>query len=94
MLDPRTNAVRRDIADIRLAEYVFAPHYAVPMLRGVAQATALRAGRDQDTEVMADLTAGETFEVLEIAGSSAWGVAVGHGLVGYVDKAALDLTAS
>jgi hypothetical protein len=66
-LDLRTHAVRRDIADIRLAEHVFAPHYAVPMIRLVARTATLRAG------------------------SSAWGVAQPHGLVGYVEIEALDL---
>ena len=42
-LDLGTNAVRRDIADIRLAEHVFAPHYAVPMIRLVARTATLRA---------------------------------------------------
>ena len=37
------------------------------------------------------LAVGDTIEVLEIAGSSAWGVAQPHGLVGYVEIDALDL---
>ena len=88
-LDPRTHAVRRDIADIRLAEYVFAPHYAVPMLRGVARAALLRSGRDMASDTMVELSAGDNFEVLEIAGLSAWGVARPSGLVGYVEADAL-----
>lgn len=89
-LDPRTHAVRADIADIRLADQVFAPHYAVPMPQIVTVTVDLLASRQDDAEVMAQLQAGETFEMLEIAGPKAWGVAVAHGLVGYVDRAALD----
>lgn len=88
-LDPRTHAVRRDIADIRLAEYVFAPHYAVPMIRGVARAALLRSERDMTSDTMVELRDGDTFEVLEIAGLSAWGVARPSGLVGYVEADAL-----
>jgi hypothetical protein len=93
-LDPRTHAVRRDIADIRLAEYVFAPHYAVPMIRAVARAALLRSERDETSNTMADLHPGDSFEVLEIAGVSAWGVARPSGLVGYVEAAALDLSSA
>ncbi|KQN02854.1 hypothetical protein ASE82_09750 [Sphingomonas sp. Leaf230] len=91
-LDPRTHAVRRDIADIRLAEYVFAPHYAVPMIRPVARTALLRSGRDEASDTMVDLKPGDSFEVLEIAGVSAWGVARPSGLVGYVEATALDLS--
>lgn len=61
------------------------------MIRAVARAAPLRAARDAASEAMADLSMGETFEILEIAGTSVWGVAVAHGLVGYVDAAAFDL---
>ena len=72
-------------ADIRLAELVFAPHYAVPMPRTVARPVTLRSARDGDSAPMATLNSGDTLEVLEIAGKSAWGVARPSGLVGYVE---------
>ena len=43
---------------------------------------------------MVDLKPGDSFEVLEIAGVSAWGVARPSGLVGYVAADALDLSAT
>ncbi|WP_380785674.1 SH3 domain-containing protein [Sphingomonas sp. R86521] len=86
--------MRRDIADIRLAEQVFAPHYAVPMPTIVSRASPLRLERDADSEIVATLQSGDTFEVLELAGVSAWGVAVGEGLVGYIDRTALELIGS
>jgi hypothetical protein len=73
-VDPRVDAVRGDLADIRLADRVFAPHYASPMPRALARAVALRAG---------------PFEVLELAGINAWGVAATPRLVGYIDADAL-----
>lgn len=40
---------------------------------------------------LAELTIGDAFEVLELSGDQAWGIATAVGLVGYVDRAALDL---
>jgi hypothetical protein len=89
-IDPRVDAVRRDLADVRLADRVFAPHYAAPMPRRLAAAAALRSSRAADSDVLTQLKVGELFEVLELAGDSAWGIAPGAGLVGYVDVAALE----
>jgi hypothetical protein len=83
-LDPRTHAVRADLADIRLAEYVFAPHYAAPLTRAVARTATLHLGRDPQSEILATLTPGDAFEVLEFAGDLAWGVAPNSKLVGYL----------
>jgi hypothetical protein len=88
-LDPRTEAVRCDLADIRLAERVFAPHYAAPLPRTLARAADLRFGSALGTEALASLDAGERFELLELAGSTAWGVVPARGLVGYLDADAL-----
>jgi hypothetical protein len=82
--------VRRDLADVRLADRVFAPHYAAPLPRLVAAEVNLRAEPARDSEVLARLVPGDVFEVLELAGDRAWGVAPGHGLVGYIDVTALD----
>ena len=89
MLDPRTNAVRRDIADIRLAELVFAPHYAAPMERRIAVETPLWSDADDRTAV-ASLAIGDRFDILDLSGRLAWGIAVDEGLVGYVAIAAID----
>lgn len=97
--DPAHTAVRGDLAHIALAGRYFVPHYAVPQPRRiVAGGTALRAGTRPDAETLAELAAGSTFDVLDIAGQTAWGqvsVASGGegGLVGYVALAALEETA-
>ena len=42
--DKRTTPIRGDLADIKLAGKLFAPHYAVPMLRtGIAPVTEIHA---------------------------------------------------
>ena len=81
--------MRSDLADVRLADRVFAPHYAAPMPRKLAIAVELRADAAADSEVLAGLDAGDVFEVLELAGNHAWGVAPGAGLVGYIPASAL-----
>ncbi len=81
--------MRGDIADIRLAEFVFAPHYAAPMERTLAIDAPLCGARDEGVEPIASLKAGDRFDILDIAGRTAWGIAVAQGLVGYVAIAAI-----
>lgn len=90
-IDSATNAVRPDLADIRLAEYVFAPHYAAPMAMVVITAAALRSGPEENAPMIASLTPGDRFEALEISRGYVWGKASGPNLVGYVAKACLTL---
>ncbi len=40
---------------------------------------------------VAELSVGDTFDVLELAGNHAWGRATAQNLVGYVDRTALDI---
>lgn len=90
-IDPRHNAVRPDLADVRLAEYVFAPHYAAPLPCVVTRTVTLHAESTPASEALADLDVGETFEVLEVLREVAWGVSPDRRLAGYVDRTALDL---
>ncbi|WP_374130518.1 SH3 domain-containing protein [Sphingomonas sp. 28-62-20] len=89
-LDPRTTAVRADLADVRLADHVFAPHYAAPMAMTVKRPGFLRATSDKNGETLAEIMPGAVFEALDFAGDSAWGIAVDLGLVGYVDRNMID----
>lgn len=88
-LDPRINAVRSDLADVRLAEFVFAPHYAAPMPLIVRHEAMLRDASGGDAAAIVTLEPGEVFEVLELGKDCAWGVSPGRGLVGYVGTSAL-----
>ena len=78
---------------MRLADRVFAPHYAAPLQRITTKATALRFARDVDSEQLAVLNPGDVFEVLELSGGLAWGSAPAQQLVGYVAAADLGLPA-
>lgn len=88
-IDPLTNAVRGDIADVRLAERVFAPHYAAPLARTLTRATSLRRERASDAEVLVDLAAGARFDLLDVTGDIGWGIALDANLVGYLDVDAI-----
>ncbi|MHA4875053.1 hypothetical protein, partial [Enterococcus faecium] len=61
-LDPQKYAVRPDLADIRLAEYVFAPHYAAPLIMTATREVPLRAAPCEDAEVLGMLATGDVFE--------------------------------
>jgi hypothetical protein len=92
-IDPRTDAARRDLADVRLASRVFAPHYAAPVTYVATAATPLLESRDPAAETLVQLAIGELFEVLELSAGSAWGRAPAPGLVGYVDASHLKVAA-
>lgn len=81
--------LRGDLAHIKLAGRCFVPHYAVPMPHRVAAGGAvLRVAGLADAEAIAEVAAGQIFDVLDIAGSWAWGQLAGQfgedGLVGYI----------
>lgn len=89
-LDPRINAVRGDLADVRLAGVLFAPHYAAAMeFRLVADAAFVRAEPAGTATAVSQLLHGESFHVLEVTGGWAWGFCGHDHYVGYVPFAAL-----
>jgi cell wall-associated NlpC family hydrolase len=88
--DPRTTAIRGDLADIALAGKLFAPHYVVPMERAVTSPfAALRKAGRADAEQESELLRGERFMVLDMAGDWAWGFSAHDGYNGYVALDAL-----
>lgn len=82
--DPRFNAYRPDLADIALRHEVIASHYAQPVKRHVEHATTLRAGPSEDSGNLAELSAGEPFDLLDDSLGWAWGYAGADRQVGYV----------
>ena len=84
--------MRADIADVRLADRVFAPHYAAPLPRVLVLPATLASERN-GLEVLAQLAAGDVFDLLDHTGGDAWGIARTSGLVGYLPAAALGLSA-
>jgi hypothetical protein len=89
-VDERIHAWRRDLADISLADRVFAPHYARPLPRACGSHAAMVWPRPSaQGDAVSELLPGEAFAVLEYAGGWAWGFCVGDHVVGYVEAIAL-----
>lgn len=55
----------------------------------MARTVSLRAERKGAAEALATLSPGDLFEMLDLVGDDAWGIAVAAGLVGYIEAAAL-----
>lgn len=88
--DKRTTPIRGDLADISLAGKLFAPHYAVPMLRtGIAPVTEIHAEAHATSMPVSALMHGEEFAVLDVAGEWAWGYCLHDNYLGYVRFAEL-----
>jgi len=92
-LDPQTHAVRSDLADVRLAAYVFAPHYAAPVTYRLVAASVVSAKRN-GADVLGEAAEGASFEVLDLVADRAWGMAPGIGKAGWIDRSALGAPAS
>ena len=87
------NAVRGDVADVALADRVFAPHYARPLVHGCLHvAIPIRARPARDGVAVSELLRGECFAVVDASGDWAWGFSEHDGYVGYVELAALGET--
>lgn len=82
--------MRADVADVRLADRVFAPHYAAPLRVLLNRDAQLRAGRSGDAALVASLKADAAFDLLDLTGGVAWGIAVDAGVVGYLDADAVE----
>jgi len=83
-IDSRTDAVRRDLADIRLADRVFAPHYAVPTRRVVGTVSPIT--ETPDGNILSQVLPGEPFDVLEFTSTHGWGRSPIDGTVGFVAR--------
>jgi hypothetical protein len=88
MFDRRINAVRGDLADIALAGKMFAPHYAVPVLRMCTRPHAMLYHKPQG-EAASELLHGERFWLLDVSGGMAWGYCNHDHYVGYIAADAL-----
>jgi hypothetical protein len=88
-LDPRFNAVRGDLADIELADRVFAPHYAKSCRFKVIADVSLQDTPSSDGAIVAILKKGEYFDLLDISGGWGWGRC--SDAVGYVEASAIEV---
>lgn len=72
------------MADIRLADRVFAPHYAVPTRRTVGSVTTI--ADTPDGAALSQVLPGEPFDVLEFTSTHGWGRSPIDGSVGFVAR--------
>jgi hypothetical protein len=86
-IDRNSDAVRGDLADVELADRVFAPHYAKACAFDVIADTPLRVSPSLDAEIVSALSTGGRFDLLDISGAWAWGRCSGK--VGYVLSSAI-----
>lgn len=88
--DPRVEAWRPDLADIRLYGRMAAHSYVVPTpARCCVPAAAVRRAPDRQAEQVSQLLLGETFHVLEIGEVWAWGYCGHDRYVGYIETDSL-----
>lgn len=88
--DPRVTAHRGDLADLRLAGKMFAPHYAEALpMRCSAPKAMLRKQGGKNYEAVSELLHGEDFQLLDVSGDWAWGFGELDGYVGHVPVHAL-----
>lgn len=87
---PGTLPLRGDLAHIALAGRFLAAHYVIPKLRNIGDGPVEMhlAGRD-DSDVVTEIAAGTSIEVLDIAGEWAWVCLTPEGPSGYVRIAQL-----
>ena len=88
-LDPLIHAYRSDLADIALADRLFAPHYVLPVTRTCRVATTARAAPGQLAEPRFELEVGDEFALLDVTGDWAWGYRRSDHKVGYLKADAL-----
>ena len=83
--DPRTAAVRADLADIALAGRVVVPHYAAPAMRELCVASApLLEAPSAEAPAASELLLGERVALFDTAGGFGWVQGAHDGHVGYV----------
>jgi cell wall-associated NlpC family hydrolase len=87
--------VRRDVADVALADRVFAPHYARPLDHScIVPRVPLYAAPSDEAAAVSELLFGECFAAVDCSGDWAWGFCRQDRYVGYVPVAAIGMAAT
>ena len=90
--DSRRVPLRGDLAHIALAGRYFVPHYAVPQPRTVMPGGArLMSSTGEGGSEICSLMEGDSFEVLDVTGTWAWGCLSLEGPVGFVQLDRLEM---
>ena len=90
-LDPRTTLARPDLAEQALEGIVLAKAFrAVRPMRCAVPVADIQAAADPAEAPVDQIIYGEAFDVLDIQGDRAWGKARRDGVVGWIDRTALE----
>jgi hypothetical protein len=84
-------AVRRDLAEIAVADRIFAQHYVEPLAVRLGASVNVRVRPSTDSETVAVLASGDIFNLIDLGHDWAWGRGDALGSVGYIPTAAFDL---
>ncbi|MET0362427.1 MAG: NlpC/P60 family protein, partial [Sphingobium sp.] len=89
--DPRTTAIRVDLADVATSDRHFSPHYAAAVpYRCTATSVIVRGKPSVEESAVTQLLHGEPFHVLDVRAGWAWGYCGHDHYVGYVALDALE----
>lgn len=91
VLESGRYAVRRDLAEITVADRIFAQHYVEPMAVKLHNAATVYARPDTHSDPVATLKAGDAFYLIDLGHEWAWGRGDASGTIGYVAALVLDL---
>ncbi len=90
-LDPRTTLARPDLAEQALEGVVRAKAFrAVRPMRCVVPVADIQAAPGPAEDPVDQIIFGEAFDVLDVQGDRAWGKARRDGVVGWIDRTALE----
>ncbi len=90
-LEPGRYAVRRDLAEIEVADRIFAQHFVEPMAVVLTAPVLILARPTKSADIVATLAVGDIFLIVDVGHEWAWGRGEAVGTVGYVAAATLDL---
>ncbi len=82
MLDPAIHAVRDDLADVELADRVFAPHYAQAMRYRVTTAATVYAKPNIASDRVDEVSIDMTLDLFDL--SAGWGWVRTSNGIGYI----------
>jgi hypothetical protein len=85
-------AVRRDVAEIDVADRIFAQHYVAPVALTLRREARVYARPSTQSEIVASLASGDLFHLVDLGHDWAWGRGDALGSVGYVPAVDLDLS--
>ncbi|UVO52941.1 SH3 domain-containing protein [Sphingomonas sp. SUN039] len=90
-LEPGRYAVRRDLAEIAVADRIFAQHYVEPVAVRLNTTAIVHSRPDIGSDAVATLASGDIFHLIDLGQIWAWGRGNAVGTIGYVVATALDL---